>query len=401
MAKPDLLEANTKLKGSESAMRMVGPGPAMRVSLRRGIAEGVRVVMADPLLRVLMAYGAAANISLAGIQAVEMVFLIRNVRVAAGTVGILFALSSIGGLTGALCAGVIACRFGTARGALLCYSCAAPFTLLIPMTSLGAGLGFNVVGGWVRVGELCDLELDCVHEVADIGAWLKVPLGKLNSERMVPLDAETVALIDRITATRSPGRPLPHPKTGRPTEFLLTHYGRRISAETLRDELARAAERAALPKATPHQLRHSWATALVNAGCSLQALMVMLGHTSAAMSLRYARLFDATVRADYERALVQVKSRLGDMPEPRKTLPLTTISAGADWKDAPLVKARLAGGYCLRTAAQGSCAYANICEHCPNFRLDAAFLPVLAAQRADTELCSPPAGPPRLAHEPD
>jgi hypothetical protein len=40
-------------------------------------------------------------------------------------------------------------------------------------------------------------------------------------------------------------------------------------------------------------------TTSFNAGCSLQALMAMLGHTSAAMSLRYARLFDATVRADY------------------------------------------------------------------------------------------------------
>src|SRR6266571_4998182 len=42
-------------------------------------------------------------------------------------------------------------------------------------------------------------------------------------------------------------------------------------------------------------------------------------------------------------------------------------------------------GYCLRTAAQGPCAYANICEHCPNFRSGASFLPVLQLQRADAE----------------
>jgi hypothetical protein len=41
--------------------------------------------------------------------------------------------------------------------------------------------------------------------------------------------------------------------------------------------------------------------------------------------------------------------------------------------------------HCLRTAAQGSCAYANICEHCPNFRSEASFLPVLQLQRADAE----------------
>jgi integrase len=239
----------------------------------------------------------------------------------------------------------------------------------------------------LRTGELRDLELDCVHEVPGTGAWLKVPLGKLDSERMVPLDDETVALIDRIAGTRSPGRPMKHPKTGRPAEFLLTHYGKRVSDQALRDELARACQAAGLPKATPHQLRHTWATALINAGCSLQALMAMLGHTSAAMSLRYARLFDATVRADYERALAQAKTIL-TVPSPagRSMLPVTDITGGnADWKNTPLIKSRLAGGYCLRTAAQGSCAYANICEHCPSFRTGAAFLPVLTAQRADTE----------------
>jgi integrase len=239
----------------------------------------------------------------------------------------------------------------------------------------------------LRIGELRDLELDCVHEVPGTGAWLKVPLGKLDSERMVPLDDDAVALIDRITEARSPGQPMTHPKTRRPAEFLLTHFGRRVSAAALRDELARACQAAGLPPATPHQLRHTRATALINAGCSLQALMAMLGHTSAAMSLRYARLFDATVRASYERALAQAKAQLTvPFPGGQAMLPVTDITGqNADWKDTPLIKSRLAGGYCLRTAAQGSCAYANICEHCPSFRTDAAFLPVLAAQRSDTE----------------
>ncbi len=54
-----------------------------------------------------------------------------------------------------------------------------------------------------------------------------------------------------------------------------------------------------------------------------------------------------------------------------------------DWRKAPLIKSRLAGGYCVRTLAQDTCAYANICEHCPNFRSDATFLPTLLTQRAD------------------
>jgi hypothetical protein len=108
--------------------------------------------------------------------------------------------------------------------------------------------------------------------------------------------------------------------------------------------------------------------------------MALLGHSSAAMSLRYGRLFDATVRADYERALTQAKARLGPvLPEAPADQP------AGDWRELPMIKSRLAGGYCLRTAAQGVCAYTNICEHCPNFRSEPAMLAVLSAQRVDAQ----------------
>lgn len=241
----------------------------------------------------------------------------------------------------------------------------------------------------LRIGELLDLELDCVHEISGHGAWLKVPLGKLDTERMVPLDDETVTLIDRICATRSNGKPLPHPRTRRPTQFLFTHHGRRLSQTTVRKELARSAQAAGIGHVTPHQLRHTYATALVNAGVSLQALMTLLGHTSAEMSLRYAHLFDFTVRSEYERALDLAKSRIGAMPTPtgKTRIPITNNSCGSgdDWRDAPAIKSRLAGGYCLRAPAQGACPYANICEHCPSFGTDTASIAVLAAQRVDTQ----------------
>lgn len=246
----------------------------------------------------------------------------------------------------------------------------------------------------LRIGELLDLELDCVHEIPGHGAWLKVPLGKLDTERMVPLDDETITLIDRICATRSIGKPLPHPRTGRLTQFLFTHHGRRLSQTAVRKELARSAETAGIGHVTPHQLRHTYATALVNAGVSLQALMALLGHVSAEMSLRYAHLFDSTVRAEYERALSLAKGRIGTMPRPtgRTSIPVTTdgsctsgCSSETDWRDAPAIKSRLASGHCLRAPAQGACPYANICEHCPSFRTDAASVAVLAAQRVDTQ----------------
>ena len=231
----------------------------------------------------------------------------------------------------------------------------------------------------LRIGELLDLELDAVIDLPGSGSWLKVPLGKLDTERMVPIDAQILALIDRITAARSPGRPIPHPRTGRPADFLFTAHGHRIGANRLRKELDRAAKSAGIGHVTPHQLRHTYATALVNAGVSLQALMAILGHVSAEMSLRYGHLFDTTVRAEYERALELAKQTIGALPTPSEP----TSSAGDDWRTTATVKTALACGYCLRAPAQGPCSYANICEHCPSFHTTTTYLPVLTAQRDD------------------
>ena len=105
-------------------------------------------------------------------------------------------------------------------------------------------------------------------------------------------------------------------------DFLMVHYGRRISDHAMRAELRRAAAEAGLDGATPHQLRHTYATALVNAGVSLQHLMVLLRPPDQPKcALRYGRLFDATVRESYERALVLAKSRLGPLLPPSRPRP--------------------------------------------------------------------------------
>ena len=61
--------------------------------------------------------------------------------------------------------------------------------------------------------------------------------------------------------------------------------------------------------------------------------MALLGHVSAEMSLRYGRLFDATVRAEYERALTLAKQRLGPVPARRATA--AALSRDGDWREAP------------------------------------------------------------------
>lgn len=99
-----------------------------------------------------------------------------------------------------------------------------------------------------------------------------MPLGKLDSEPMVPIDEEALGLVDRITTTRTHGRPLRHPRTGAPADFLFTHHGKRLSQNALRAELNRAAATAGLGHITPHQLRHTYATALINAAVRLETI---------------------------------------------------------------------------------------------------------------------------------
>ncbi|MEJ2327581.1 MAG: site-specific integrase, partial [Chromatiaceae bacterium] len=67
-------------------------------------------------------------------------------------------------------------------------------------------------------------------------------------------------------------------------------------------------------RVTPHQLRHSMATLLVNAGAPFPTLQALMGHKHIETTLRYGRLYDATVAADYYRAVCQVEARV-ESPE--------------------------------------------------------------------------------------
>jgi hypothetical protein len=72
-------------------------------------------------------------------------------------------------------------------------------------------------------------------------------------------------------------------------------------------------------KVTPHQLRHSCATLLLNAGAPVLSVQFLLGHEKLDTTLGYARLYDGTVAADYYRAMAQVEE-LFDLHEKRKAL---------------------------------------------------------------------------------
>lgn len=242
-------------------------------------------------------------------------------------------------------------------------------------------------GTGMRLGELLDLELDCLWDTPNHGTWVKVPLGKLGTERTVPLDETTLASFDEWITRRGPQRALPHPRLGRPADFLFVERGRRLGANRLRRGLDDASTTACLRgrdgsplRVTPHQLRHTYATTLVNAGMSLQALMALMGHVSAEMTLRYASLASPTVRAAYEAAMTKVRSRTVLVIPPSAK---TAVPARIDWLRSEMLKTRVAHGYCSRDLVAEACPYANICEQCDNFVTTTEFAPALQAQLVD------------------
>jgi integrase len=237
----------------------------------------------------------------------------------------------------------------------------------------------------LRLGECLDLELGCVADYGPTGTWLRVPLGKLGTERAVPLDSATVAALDAWAQHRGQQRPHPHPRTGKPADFLFAEHGRRLSAWRIRQGLRTAAASAGLAgpggqplNVTPHQLRHTYATELANAGMSLQALMAVLGHVTPEMTLRYATLASPALRSAYDQAIGKVRKTLPIAPAGQPIVP-----AKVDWIASEFLKTRVAHGYCSRHLAAGACPYANICETCDNFVPGPEHLPVLRDQLSD------------------
>jgi integrase len=230
----------------------------------------------------------------------------------------------------------------------------------------------------LRIGECLDLTLACVVDYGPSGSWLQVPLGKLATERSVPLDAATVGLLDTWTAQRGVQRPLPHPRTGAPTDFLFVQRGHQLGSVRVRNALKRAARDAGLVGVTPHQLRHTFGTELINAGMSLPALMALMGHVTPEMTLRYATLASPALRDAYDQAIGKLRARIPVAPAGRPAVPERLA-----WLHSEYLKTRLAGGYCSRHLSAGACAYANICESCDNFTPAPELAPVLAAQLAD------------------
>jgi integrase/recombinase XerD len=88
--------------------------------------------------------------------------------------------------------------------------------------------------------------------------------------------------------------------------------GRPLSARQIQNCMTRYLKLAGIIKAySPHSLRHTFATQLLNAGASLEVVKELMGHRSLDVTLRYAQLYDRTKRAQYDQAMAQVEKRQG------------------------------------------------------------------------------------------
>ena len=158
-------------------------------------------------------------------------------------------------------------------------------------TAYAAGLRISELAG-ARLGAL-DLARG---EIRVVGKGRKERIGLLGRPARSALGAY---LVD--------GRPVLLARAGegsRPTDALfINHRGAPLGARGIRYRLHRAALRAGLPDdATPHTLRHSFATHLLDGGADLRVVQELLGHADLATTQIYTHVAPARLRSVYRRA---------------------------------------------------------------------------------------------------
>jgi integrase/recombinase XerD len=143
----------------------------------------------------------------------------------------------------------------------------------------------------MRVGELCSLD----RRDVDLDAGTIYLRGKGDRERAVFLpDADVRQLLASYLAL-SPATTHADPAT---TAVLLTPRGRPASAQHVRTHLRALGERAGLTRRlTPHMLRHTAATHLLEAGVDLRYVQRLLGHQSVATTQMYTAVTHASLKA--------------------------------------------------------------------------------------------------------
>ncbi len=163
----------------------------------------------------------------------------------------------------------------------------------------------------LRVGELSRLELECLTEHGHGMMSIRVPLGKLRSEREIPVDQRTADLIRLIRRKRGKRPASTDPESGEPLDFLLCHRdGELIHRNVFNYRLKSVAKAAGVEENVhPHRLRHTYATELLRNGVSLPGIMKLLGHRTLKMTLRYVAITNEDLGRDYLSAIAKANRR--------------------------------------------------------------------------------------------
>ncbi len=135
----------------------------------------------------------------------------------------------------------------------------------------------------LRISELSSLELENISS-----EWIRVT-GKGSKQRDIPLLKSTKSLIDEYLSIFTAKK------------FLFEKNGERLSENSLRYMITKIFKRVAL-KVTPHQLRHSYASSLLNGGAPIVDVSELLGHSSMATTQIYTKLGSALKQQNYNKA---------------------------------------------------------------------------------------------------
>ena len=145
----------------------------------------------------------------------------------------------------------------------------------------------------LRASELTGLNLDSV----DFDQRTVRVLGKGRKERIVPFGSNAATGLTAYLKVRARW-------IRADSEALFLHpAGKRLSTDGLRKLLTQRLRDAAINKhVTPHAIRHSFATHLLNAGADLRAIQELLGHASLGTTQRYTHVSTAQLKSIYDKA---------------------------------------------------------------------------------------------------
>lgn len=141
----------------------------------------------------------------------------------------------------------------------------------------------------LRLAELCGLRLEQLHLEA---AFVTV-IGKGNKERVVPVGRQACEALRRYLDT---GRPRLVTRRS-PGAVFLTRRGTAFAHRTMWARIKRAARRSGVARpVTPHMLRHSFATHLLEHGADLRVIQELLGHASIGTTEIYTHVANQQLR---------------------------------------------------------------------------------------------------------